>query len=284
MPRTGPAPDDEPTERLTPGGPAPAHPSPATGRPGPTDRAEEAAVATALDPTAWATPPNRDHTDHPSPVDRAEEAPVATALDPTAWATPPTTTATVTATSEAGPGPAPRPVPQPAPAPTAPELRRFGPGVPPRAAAAWRGTAAPVDPPRRPARRRAAGWLVWAAVLLALLALLLNRCRTDPPLTVTGVTVAADPAAGPSCGGTAVITATVTTDGHPGTIRYHWLRSDGTTSGELSQPVRSGERQVGLVLRWTFDGPGSMRADAVVEILAPQALRADTTFTYSCTR
>ncbi|MER7755403.1 hypothetical protein [Kitasatospora sp. NPDC097643] len=113
--------------------------------------------------------------------------------------------------------------------------------------------------------------------------MVLTRCHTDPPLALTGVAVTAEPATGPTCGGTAAITASVATNGRAGTIRYHWLRSDGTSSGELSQPVQSGEDHVRLVLRWTFDGQGSMTATATVEILAPQRLSALTTFTYTCT-
>ncbi|MGW4894960.1 hypothetical protein ACWEQL_22225, partial [Kitasatospora sp. NPDC004240] len=147
----------------------------------------------------------------------------------------------------------------------------------------WHGTAAAADRKRRERRRRAMRWLVPAAVLIALLAFL-TRCRSEPPLEVTGVTVTADPADGPPCGGTAVLKAAVTTNGHAGTVRYRWLRSDGTTSAELSQPVHSGEHRTELVLRWTFDGPGTMRATATVEILAPGRHGAAASFTYTCRR
>ncbi|MFD8754606.1 hypothetical protein ACFV0O_27010 [Kitasatospora sp. NPDC059577] len=205
-----------------------------------------------------------------APSDRGGPAPddheSATFLDPAAWDSTPAPTS-----------------PTPAPPAPAPELRRFGPGVPPQAAAVWRGEAPAGDPVPPARRRRAFGWLVWAAVLLVLLAVLLTRCRADPPLGLTGVSVTAAPAAGPTCGGTAVLTATVTTNGNPGTIHYRWLRSDGTSSGELVQPVQSGERRVDLVLRWTFDGPGTLRATATVEILTPQQLSGSATFDYACT-
>ncbi|GAB7184597.1 hypothetical protein ATKI12_4428 [Kitasatospora sp. Ki12] len=217
-----------------------------------------------------------------APFDRVGPAPddheSATFLDPTVWDSTP---ATATAPGSVPSAPSVSPAPSPAPSPE-PELRRFGPGVPPQAAAVWRGeasTGGPVPPTRR---RKAFGRLVWAAVLLVLPAVLLTRCRADPPLDLTGVSVTATPATGPTCGGTAVLTASVTTNGDPGTIRYHWLRSDGTSSGELVQPVRSGERRVDLVLRWTFDGPGTLRATATVEVLAPQRLSGSTTFDYTC--
>ncbi|WP_107094566.1 hypothetical protein, partial [Streptomyces sp. XY431] len=163
-------------------------------------------------------------------------------------------------------------------APPRSAVRRFGPGVPPAVAAAWHGT----PPPPPPLRRRTRPWLVPAAVVLALLAVLPARCRAEPPLTPTGLTVTATPADGPPCDGGAVFTATVTTDGHPGTVRYRWQRDDGTVSGELLQPVRSGEYRTELVLSWSFVGHGALRATATVEILAPRSLSATASFDYSC--
>ncbi|WP_395297788.1 hypothetical protein ACF9IK_33300 [Kitasatospora hibisci] len=204
----------------------------------------------------------------------AEEAECATYLDPTVWGT----------AAPAPPRPEPAPAPPrhepPPPEPPPYEVHRFGPGVPPVAAAVWHGP--PSAPPLPPRRRRGVRWLVPAVVLVVLLAFLLVRCRSEPPLALGGVTVGAEPAGGPSCGGTAVITATVATDGHAGTIRYRWLRSDGTSSGELVQPVQSGERRADLVLRWTFDGRGTMQATATVDILAPRHLGAAASFTYAC--
>ncbi|MER7770927.1 hypothetical protein [Kitasatospora sp. NPDC096140] len=271
MPPSGSAPDQDPTERLSPG--APGHTAP-FGRGGPAPDDHES--ATFLDPTVWGTTPARPAPVQPPPALADDDHESATFLDPTVWDSAP-------APAPPAPVPSAPPPPTPAAPPTpAPELRRIGPGVPPQAAAVWRGpasTGGPVPPARR---RRAFGWLVWAAVLLVLLAVLLTRCHADPPLDLTGVSVTAAPAAGPTCGGTAVLTASVTTNGNPGTVRYRWLRSDGTSSGELVQPVQSGERRVDLVLRWTFDGPGTLRATATVEVLAPQRLSGSTTFGYSC--
>ncbi|MBP0453207.1 hypothetical protein J5Y04_27225 [Kitasatospora sp. RG8] len=201
----------------------------------------------------------------------AEDAECATFLAPTVWGT----------SAARAPEPVPVP-PEPDPAPQQYEVRRFGPGVPPVAAAVWHGAPPPWQREARLRRRRAVRWLVPAAVLAVLLAFLAARCRSEPPLALTGVTVRAEPAGGPPCGGTAVITATVGTDGHAGTIRYRWLRSDGTSSGELVQPVQFGERRADLVLHWSFDGRGTMRATATVDILEPRRLGAATSFTYAC--
>ncbi|WP_051965730.1 hypothetical protein [Kitasatospora mediocidica] len=196
----------------------------------------------------------------------------------------------------AHPAPAPLQAPDPVPAhePLAPgELRRFGPGVPAAAvavpalaAAVWHGDAtAPAQPgadaPVARRRRRAlGGWLLPIVVLLAVLAYLAWQ-RWTPAVRVTGVAVSSD-AAGPACDGTAVVTGTLETDGGAGTVRYRWERSDGTVSDELSQPVARGSHRTDVVLRWTFDGHGTMRATATLDVLSPQARSASTSFTYTC--
>ncbi|WP_063795074.1 hypothetical protein, partial [Kitasatospora sp. MBT66] len=187
-------------------------------------------------------------------------------------------------------GATPPPGPPPAPAapavadngderPLAPgELRRFGPGVPPLAAAVWHGAAVPgAEPPRR---RRVWRWLLPLVLLLAVLALLFWRFST-PALAVTGVGVTTDPA-GPGCDSVAVIKAEVETNGGSGTLRYRWLRSDGTTSGEINQDIGSGAHRTELVLRWSFEGRGSLAATATLEILAPGSRTAAVSFPYHC--
>ncbi|MFD7416923.1 hypothetical protein [Kitasatospora purpeofusca] len=158
------------------------------------------------------------------------------------------------------------------------ELRRFGPGVPPLAAAVWHGAAVPGAEP--PPRRRARRWLLPLVLLLAVLALLFWRFST-PALAVTGVRVSTDPA-GPGCDSVAVIKAEVETNGGAGTLRYRWLRSDGTTSGEIGQDLGSGTHRTELVLRWSFEGRGSLAATATLEILAPGSRTAAVSFPYHC--
>ncbi|MEU8517652.1 hypothetical protein AB0C76_39665 [Kitasatospora sp. NPDC048722] len=219
------------------------------------------------------------------------EAESATFLDPRVWggaprpgesATLPEPLPASEVEEEAEPAPTPEAstsAAAPDERPLAPgELRRFGPGVPPQAAAAWHGGTTADRQPERP--RRVRRWLVPVAVLLAVLALLFWRFHTTA-LAVTSVGVTTDPA-GPGCGGTAVVTASVETNGGAGSIRYRWQRSDGTTSDELVQDVRSGTRHTDLVLRWTFDGQGSLQATATLEILSPTARTATATFPYHC--
>ncbi|MFI6848316.1 hypothetical protein OG535_03655 [Kitasatospora sp. NBC_00085] len=235
---------------------------------------DDAASATFLDPRVWGDAPEAGETT------TRVQTPAYGSTVPV-----PPLTRTTEATGPAGSGTtsSPRPTPadgSPDERPLAPgELRRFGPGVPPQAAAVWHGAAGPEpQKPRRP--RRVWRWLVPAAVLLAVLAFLFWRL-TMPALAVTGVGVTTD-SAGPGCGGTAVITAGVETNGGAGTLRYRWLRSDGTTSGELSQDVRVGAHRTDLVLRWSFEGQGSLQATATLEILSPDTRTAAASFAYRC--
>ncbi|MFC9324386.1 hypothetical protein [Kitasatospora sp. NPDC057015] len=249
-------------------------------------------AATVLDPTVWAkpaVPPQPAGPESAAPRQAAPEqaAPPLMALPPLVGGT--QTLGTLGAAEDAtrrldAPAPAGHPA-APVPPPVTPEderpladgeLRRFGPGVPAAAAAVWHGEVEPGRPVRRKRRRG----LLLLALLLALLALFAWRWYA-PPLAVTGVTVATDPA-GPPCGGAAVVTATARTNGHAGTVRYRWVRSDGSSSGELAQSVPAGTRQADLVLRWTFDGHGTMQATATVEILSPGQHTAAASFTYSC--
>ncbi|MET9615216.1 hypothetical protein [Kitasatospora indigofera] len=255
-------------------------------------------AATVLDPTAWATAVPVRPAVPPQPVVEAQPPapPQPMALPPLVGGT--QTLGTFGAAEDAtqrldapvpaggpaaavpgGHAGAAMPLPAVAPEDERPlaegELRRFGPGVPAAAAAVWHGEVDPDRPVRRKGRRR-----LLAVLLLALLALLAWRWYS-PSLAVTSVAVATDPA-GPPCGGAAVVTATAQTNGHAGKVRYRWVRSDGGSSGELVQSVPEGTRQADLVLRWTFDGHGTMAATATVEILSPGQHTAAASFTYSC--
>jgi hypothetical protein len=186
----------------------------------------------------------------PAPENRFHDTDSATWLDPQAW---PTT-----------PFPAPRE-----------ELHRYGPGVPSPAADAWRGT---VTTPPRSRRRR--GWLVPLALLIAVLGYLAWP-RFGAPFAVSAVTLRVDPAR-LSCDSTMVVAGTVQTNGGGGTVTYHWIRSDGTDSGVLTQRVPAGQPRTEVTLRWTFQGHGTVHAKATLAVLAPSPRSASVTFPYHC--
>ena len=168
------------------------------------------------------------------------------------------------------------------------EYRRVGTGVPglaaggmsaaqisPVMAAAWHGS-----PPKKPRRALLRGWLLPLLVLIGVIVLLLWQ-HVGGRLSVSGAAVAArTPLIG--CDTTETVTATLHTNGKPGTIEYRWVRSDGTASDELQQRVSAGTTQVDVVLRWAFSGHGSMHALATIDVQSPGSASAVATFDYVC--
>ncbi|MCU7826035.1 hypothetical protein [Kitasatospora sp. DSM 101779] len=270
-----PAADPDGTVRLNPAQPNPeatvrlggagARPAPQAYVPPPSQQqppAESFESATFLDPQVWPTPPVGTAVPAPTPA-------MGTPLTP-AMGTP--------VTPAMG-----TPVPPAAvPAPAAQDgLQRFGPGVPPQAAAVWHGATAVPPAPEQPKRRRRR-WLLLPLLLLIAVLAWLAWDRYGRPVAVTGVAVRTDNAKGPACDGTAVITGAISTEGGAGNVRYRWKRSDGTDSGVLTQPVSSGRRTTDVVLRWTFQGHGSMQATATLEIVGPGSGTSSVTFPYTC--
>ncbi|MFD9130293.1 hypothetical protein [Kitasatospora sp. NPDC059571] len=267
--RLGSAPGPDATVQLG-GAPAPGRPDPeATVRFGEVPPgAAEATVRLGSAPVPGPAP------EQPYPAGGAPQPAgfeSATFLDPEVWPTVPTPP------PAAGPPVAAAAAPGATPAEG---LQRFGPGVPPQAAAVWHGAAAVPEEPVRPRRRRR--WLLIPVVLLVAVLAWLAWERYGRPVSVTGVTVRTDSAQGPACDGTAVVTGTLATDGGAGTVRYRWRRSDGTDSGILSQQVPSGRSSTEVVLRWTFQGKGTMQATATLEVLAPGSGTASVSFPYTC--
>lgn len=170
------------------------------------------------------------------------------------------------------------------------EVRRFGPGVTaaaarraantPSATQIWHGTL-PGAPPPQPVRRRWPRRYALACAVLAAVLLFLAWRHFGPRAAVRDVTVTA-PAAEVGCDGTADVVGVVRTDGRPGTLTYHWERSDGTRSGPLRETLIRGQKEAGLHLLWTFHGPGTHRATARLVITAPSRHTATADFTYRC--
>ncbi|MGW2724852.1 hypothetical protein [Streptomyces sp. NPDC001492] len=171
---------------------------------------------------------------------------------------------------------------------------RFGPGVPGapgtddnRATGLWRGTVTPEVASGVTARRPRPRWrrelrflLVVVAVVVAVVLAMRSCTAAGPPLKVLDATVTA-PEVG-HCAKTVVVTGVLRTDGRPGTVDYRWKRSDGTASAVLHQDVGRNVKSSKVVLRWSFDGHGSMKATATLEVLSPDRVTASTSFRYAC--
>ncbi|MEU7551835.1 hypothetical protein AB0B01_05615 [Streptomyces sp. NPDC044571] len=158
---------------------------------------------------------------------------------------------------------------------------RFGPGVTAAVPAPF-----PVTAPPAAQRRGSGGWRRYglaAVVLLAVLAYL-GWQRYGPSLGVRDVAVSVTDPKGPACDATADVVALVRTNGRPGTLRYRWIRSDGTQSEELTERVPRGRKEARLHLLWTFHGTGTHDASAKLQVVSPGGRSAATQFTYRCAR
>ncbi|MGC9538303.1 hypothetical protein [Streptomyces sp. UG1] len=178
--------------------------------------------------------------------------------------------------ADAGTGPPP---------PTPPDriegtVLRFGPGVTAAVAHRTHRTLPGVPPPPAPHRRRPRRHALPALVVLCVLAFLAWQ-RLGPSVEVSRVTVTARPTA-LGCDGTADVVALVATNGRPGTLSYRWIRSDGTTSGVLTEVMERGQAQARLHLLWTFQGKGHHTARAELRILSATPRTATAHFTYDC--
>jgi hypothetical protein len=167
-------------------------------------------------------------------------------------------------------------------APSGPdEVVRFGPGVPTTPSGGptspnWGATGT------RRRRRRSRSWVGGLLTLLAVAAVLAWLLTRQPtPLEVRGLEVTANPAAA-TCGATVDIVGTVTTDGHGGTFRYQWLRSDGQKSDTLSQTVPRDTTTTQVHLSWAVSGQGRFDGHATLRIVDPAPAEAQGGFAYAC--
>ncbi|MCK2212528.1 hypothetical protein MF672_001740 [Actinomadura sp. ATCC 31491] len=85
------------------------------------------------------------------------------------------------------------------------------------------------------------------------------------------------------CDGTALLTATVVTNGAPGEIAYEWHKNLDKDVVRGTLQTRSGQTSYQLPLRWSLHGKSTAKATATLRILAPGPARtAKASFTYKC--
>ncbi len=236
----------EPTEVVNP------HPPTEVDRQGAVSRSDPAVVA----PQAPVNPASREQ----ATVIPAKQPDLARPEPPTALA----------------PGIAPR---QPAP-----EVVRYGPGVPPSQAGVsaeqvWRTGRMP-EPPRRPVRRlrRLAGTAV-TVILLAAAGVLLFLRFYHPAFKVTGASIIESVQNG--C--TVNVTGRITTNGAAGTISYQWVFTPQHSAPQpLSQSVVSGQHASYVTVSIQGQGHGSATQKVTLQVLGPNQETGSRVVKISC--
>lgn len=156
----------------------------------------------------------------------------------------------------------------------APEIVRYGPGVPAVLAAGraelttarvWRSTR-PAGPSRPLARLgRLSGWAL-TVILLAASGVLLYPRFHHAPFQVTHVAITHQSANG--CG--VDVTGRITTNGSAGTISYRWLFRPGLQPAQpLSQSVVAGQRAAYVTVAVEGHGQGSASQTVTLQVLSP---------------
>ena len=168
----------------------------------------------------------------------------------------------------------------------APELTRYGPGVPatPPTGAAQTAeriwvTGRPDQPPRRPRRWRGLAGAALTVILLAASAVLLFLRFHHAPFDVTSVKIAQRTQSG--CG--VNVTGQINTNGNAGTVSYQWLfQPDQQAPQPLSQSVVAGHNTVYVTVAVQGSGHGSASRRVTLQVLGPDRQTASTSVVLRC--
>jgi hypothetical protein len=119
--------------------------------------------------------------------------------------------------------------------------------------------------------------VVVAAIAVAAGVRLLSAPAPQPPLAVTAITAAADPADGVGHCPAATVTvhATVTTNGVPGQITYRWLLPDGRRTAEGRVTLRRGGRSATVDLPVAYSGSTAAQGVAALHVLSPAGVYSE---------
>lgn len=172
------------------------------------------------------------------------------------------------------------------PANPAPELRRYGPGVPvtpPTGAAdtaerVWR-TGGLDMPPRRPRRWRGLASATLTVILLAASAVVLYLRYHHAPFHVIGVAITQQTKSG--CG--VDVTGKISTNGAAGMVSYQWLfLPDQQAPQPLSQSVADGQNAVYVTTAIQGSGHGRASRTVTLQVLGPDSPTASTSLVLRC--
>ncbi|HET9050657.1 MAG TPA: hypothetical protein VFO60_03080, partial [Candidatus Dormibacteraeota bacterium] len=183
-------------------------------------------------------------------------------------------------------------VPRPAAVPTSPLRIGSPPAAPGRpsppvaTAAVVAATPQPGPRPRRSRRRRLLtdlALVLVSAVIALVVALLLHGRSAAATVQVLGAHIStATPRIG--CGGHAIVSGVITTNGGDGTVEYAWSRSDGVPAeGPHRQDTGAETTSIPVSFELTVTGTGDLREDITLTITSPTRLGPYTaSITYSC--
>ena len=168
----------------------------------------------------------------------------------------------------------------------APELTRYGPGVPatPPTGAAQTAeriwvTGRPDQPPRRPRRWRGLAGAALTVILLAASAVLLFLRFHHAPFDVTAVKITQRTQSG--CG--VNVTGQINTNGAAGTVSYQWLfQPDQQAPQPLSQSVVAGHNTVYVTVAVQGSGHGSASRVVTLQVLGPDRRTASASVVLRC--
>jgi hypothetical protein len=178
-----------------------------------------------------------------------------------------------------------------APQPPAPEVVRYGPGVPASQAAVsagqagaaaenvWRSGHRAEPPPGRAKLRRRLGLLLTVILLVAAGVVAYLRFFDHPSLQVTGVEMLRPTTTG--C--TVDVTGRINTNGGAGTVSYQWVFQPQTQAPErLNQSLTAGQHAANVTIAVEGQGHGTVSQLVTLDVLSPGTGRASTTVTISC--
>jgi hypothetical protein len=181
-----------------------------------------------------------------------------------------------------------RPGSGPPPPPAAPDVVRYGPGVPIASASqagaesVWR-TGRPAGVPPRQARLRRVRRLLGTALTVILLAaagvVLWLRFFHHPAFHVTGVHITQQTKS--ACA--VDVTGQITTNGAAGTISYQWVYRPQTEAPQpLNQSVTAGQHAAYVTVAIEGQGHGSATQTVALQVLGPDTRSDSTTVSITC--
>jgi hypothetical protein len=170
---------------------------------------------------------------------------------------------------------------------SAPDVLRYGPGVPASQAgvaaeSVWRTGHRPGPPPRHARLRRARRLLGSALTVILLIAagiVVWLRFFDHPAFHVTEVSITQQTKT--TCG--VNVTGEIATNGSAGTVSYQWVFRPQTQAPQpLSQSVTAGQHDVFVTVAVQGQGHGSATQRVTLDVLGPDTRTASADVTISC--